>query len=91
MAKKKRKERKQLSRERGMQQAAANVGRMDTHTLAPTPVRTRPTTPSPREPSASSLATPQLDEYSYIRSDLKRIAILASSIVVILVALSFVI
>jgi hypothetical protein len=88
MAKKRRKERKQLSRERGMQQAAANVGRVET--LAPTPVQPRPSA-SPRESAVANTATANVDEYAYIRSDLKRIAILATSIIAILVVLSFMI
>ena len=86
MAKKRRKERKQLSRERGMQQAAANVSLIDTH--APLPAQPKQGA-SPRESGASSAALASIEEYAYIRSDLKRIAILSISIFVILVALSF--
>ncbi len=54
--------------------------------------RTRRRTTIGRRPARAAAAAPTFDpDYTYIKRDLRRIAILATSYVVILVALSFVI
>ncbi|HEY4688551.1 MAG TPA: hypothetical protein VIK33_04515 [Anaerolineae bacterium] len=83
MAKKTTRQRKALAQQRAVQQAVANVSM----------VTSRPSAPMPA-PSTPKLAQPAHDfsaEYARVRTDLRRIAILAISIVAILVALSFVI
>ena len=83
MAKKTTRQRKELAQQRAIQQAAANVSlamaRSDASAAAPTA----------SSPAQSIVNTS--DEYKHVRSDLRRIAILAISIIAILVALSFVI
>jgi hypothetical protein len=81
MAKKTTRHRKEIAQQRAIQQAAANVALATSRPSAPT------ATPGPL-PGAS---VPAADEYQHVRADLRRIAILAISIVAILVALSFVI
>ncbi len=83
MAKKTTRQRKEISQQRAIQQAAANVALTAARAAAP-PAAT--STPAPARPIADAD-----DEYPHVRSDLRRIAILAITIVAILVALSFVI
>ena len=88
MAKKMTRQRKQLARDRAIQQAAANVAL--TATRADTPAAGAASeTPSvqPRAPRGIDFS----QEYSRARSDLRRIALLAACIIVVLVFLSFVI
>lgn len=80
MAKKTR-HRKEIAQQRAIQQAAANVA------LA----TSRPSAPAAAPGTLPSASAPVADEYQYVRADLRRIAILAISIIAILVALSFVI
>jgi len=83
MAKKTTRQRKELAQQRAIQQAAANVSLAMARSDAPAAA---PTASSP----AQSIVNTS-DEYKHVRSDLRRIAILAISIIAILVALSFVI
>jgi len=83
MAKKTTRQRKELAQQRAIQQAAANVSLATARSDAPAAA---PTASSP----AQSIVNTS-DEYKHVRSDLRRIAILAISIIAILVALSFVI
>lgn len=78
MAKRKRK-RRQISRERGVQQAVANVSK--SRNL----VKVKPIVADVETASADDNS----EEYAYVRADLKRIAILAVGITVVLIALSF--
>lgn len=78
MAKRKRK-RRQISRERGVQQAVANVSK--SRNL----VKVKPVVANVEATSADDNG----EEYAYVRADLKRIAILAVGITVVLIALSF--
>ena len=78
MAKRKRK-RRHISRERGVQQAVANVSKSrDNVKLKPVVAQV-----------AAAPADDNNEEYAYVRADLKRIAILAVGITVVLIALSF--
>jgi hypothetical protein len=89
MAKKTTRARKQLAQQRAIQQAAANVAlsafRPDAPAVAP-------------ESSGAPVAQARADrlaefteEYHRVRSDLKRIGLLAGSITAVLIALSFLI
>lgn len=83
MAKKTTRQRKEISQQRAIQQAAANVALAAARADTPPGVASTPATPRPIVDAG--------DEYQHVRSDLRRIAILAISIIAILVALSFVI
>jgi len=91
MAKKTTRQRKELSRQRAVQQAAANVtaGIAQPASPASTPTPT-PAVRTGVDPSAA-LRAGVGEEYAYVRSDLRRIAILAAAIVALLVVLSLVI
>ncbi len=86
MAKKTRKVKQQESQQRAIRQAVNN---MQSVSIAPMAA----STPAMANRSAGAKATPlePAEEYKYVRSDLKRIALLALSFTVILIALSFVI
>lgn len=90
MAKKTTRQRKELSRQRAVQQAAANVtaGIAQPTSLASTPTPV-PAVRTGVDPSAA-LRAGVGEEYAYVRSDLRRIAILAAAIVALLVVLSLV-
>ena len=99
MAKKTTRQRKELSRQRAVQQAAANVTAGIVQPASPAPSMSdaegsTPTlAPAVRtgvDPSAA-LRAGVGEEYAYVRSDLRRIAILAAAIVALLVVLSLVI
>jgi len=82
MAKKTRR-RKEIAQQRAIRQAAANVATATTRPSA---------SASAISPAAPAGSTVDLsEEYRYVRADLRRIAILATSIIAILVVLSFVI
>jgi len=83
MAKKTTRRRKELAQQRAIQQAAANVSLATARPDAPAAA------PAASSPAQSIVNTS--DEYKHVRSDLRRIAILAISIIAVLVALSFVI
>jgi len=83
MAKKTTRQRKELSQQRAIQQAAANIALSAARADTP-----------PAEIGAPATVRRIVDvgdEYQHVRGDLRRIAILALSIIAILVALSFVI
>ena len=82
MAKKSRKVLKQASQQRAIQQAAANI------TTALT-AATAQAAAAPKSASARAAGAPE--DYRYVKSDLRRISILAASFTAILIALSFVI
>ena len=88
MAKKTTRERKQLARDRAIQQAAANVAmtavRVDA-AAEPAALET------PATPVRGVRAADFTEEYNRVRSDLRRIAVLAVSIVAVLIVLSFII
>ena len=83
MAKKTTRQRKEQSQLRAIQQATANVSmavaRSDAQAAAPS------------LPAAARHTAELTDEYKYVRSDLRRIALLATSIIVVLIALSLLI
>lgn len=84
MAKKTTRRRKQAAQQRAIQQAAANVSM----------ATVRPSAPAAATQTQSAAARASVDlseEFKYVRADLRRIAILASSIIAVLVALSFII
>ena len=88
MAKKMTRQRKQLARDRAIQQAAANVALTAARVDAPAAGAV------PETPAIQSRAPRGVDfseEYSRVRSDLRRIALLAASIIAVLIVLSFVI
>lgn len=78
MAKKTRKVLKQASQQRAIQQAAVNVN--TALTAAPAAAG-----------RAVKTSESRVEDYRYVKSDLRRISILAASFTAILVALSFVI
>ncbi|HZY43018.1 MAG TPA: hypothetical protein VFF59_13585 [Anaerolineae bacterium] len=84
MAKKTRKVLKQESQQRAIQQAAANI----TTALA---AATTDAAAAQKSVSTSVRAVSASEDYRYVKSDLRRISILAASFTAILVALSFVI
>ena len=83
MAKKTARQRKEESQLRAIQQATANVNRVVARSDAPSA--------APSVPAGVRHTAELADEYKYVRSDLRRIALLATSIIVVLIALSFVI
>jgi hypothetical protein len=83
MAKKTTRQRKEIAQQRAIQQAIANAGLASTR--AEMPAATAPAAPAVRQ------AAGDVDEFRYVRGDLRRIFILAASIITVLVALSFVI
>jgi uncharacterized protein (DUF934 family) len=87
MAKKTRKVRQQESAQRAIRQAVNN-----TQSVAINPV-VAPSAPAMtnRPPGAKVAPINPADEYKYVASDLRRIALLAVSFTLILIALSFVI
>lgn len=86
MAKKTRKVLKQASQQRAIQQAAANVN--TALTAAAQPAAAATSAAAGRTVKASES---RVEDYRYVKSDLRRIGILAASFTAILVALSFVI
>jgi hypothetical protein len=86
MAKKTTRQRKELAHQRAIQQAVANAGmpaaRADAPVAAPAPVSS---------PAAIKARTETIEEHAYVRSDLRRIFILAAGITTVLIALSFLI
>ena len=86
MAKKTRRVKQQESQQRAIRQAVNNTQSVSIAPMAAA-------NPSMANRSAGSKAAPLEagEEYKYVRSDLKRIALLALSFTVILIALSFVI
>jgi hypothetical protein len=85
MAKKTRKVLKQASQQRAIQQAAANV---NVPPLAAPPAAGGTSVAVGRTVKASENSA---EDYRYVKSDLRRIGILAASFTVILIALSFII
>jgi uncharacterized protein (DUF934 family) len=85
MAKKTRKVRKQASAARAIQQAVANTQSV---TKVDAPVE-QPAVRSNRPASRQSAPIDPVEEYKYVRQDLKRIAVLAVSFTSVLVILSF--
>ena len=88
MAKKMTRERKQIARDRAIQQAAANVA------LTAARVDASAAEAAPDTPAVQARAPRGVDfgeEYSRVRSDLRRIALLAASIIAVLIVLSFLI
>lgn len=81
MAKKTTRQRKEIAQQRAIQQAIANSS------LAAARVET----PAPVQPGAAAARQTAIDadEFRYVRSDLRRIFILAASIIAVLVVLSF--
>jgi hypothetical protein len=80
MAKKTARQRKEIAQQRAIQQAVANVS---TATARPDAPAAAPIAPIARSVEKTS------DEFTYVRSDLRRIGFLALGIVSILVVLSF--
>jgi hypothetical protein len=85
MAKKTRKVLKQASQQRAIQQAAAHV---NTALTAAPPAAGDTSAAAGRIVKASES---RVEDYRYVKSDLRRIGILAASFTAILIALSFVI
>lgn len=83
MAKKTSRQRKAQSQQRAIQQATANAGLAVARPEAPVAA------PQPQA-NLRPVAIP-VEEYDRVRKDLRRILVLASSIVVVLIALSFII
>jgi uncharacterized protein (DUF934 family) len=86
MAKKTRRVKQQESQQRAIRQAVNN---MQSVSIAPM-VGAAPATAN-RSAGARAVPLEPGEEYKYVRSDLKRIALLAISFTLILIALSFVI
>lgn len=88
MAKKTRKVLKQESQQRAIQQAATNVNTALTTAAAAQPVTAdKPTVAArPAKPGENNNSA---EDFRYVKSDLRRIAILAVSFSAILVVLSF--
>ena len=84
MAKKTRKVLKQASQQRAIQQAAANI------TTALT-AATLEAAAAPKSTPTSARTGSVPEDYRYVKSDLRRISILAASFTAILIALSFVV
>ena len=83
MAKKTTRQRKEIAQQRAIQQAAANV--------ATTMLADAPAASTPAAPSRVVRAADFTEEYTQIRADLRRIAILAIAITAALIVISFVI
>ncbi len=83
MAKKTTRQRKEIAQQRAIQQAAANV--------ATTMLADAPAALTPAAPSRVVRAADFTEEYTQIRADLRRIAILAIAITAVLIVISFVI
>jgi len=87
MAKKTTRQRKELAQQRAIQQAAANVAmgsaRIETPAAQPAAAVT------PASPARAARVAETGEEYKYVSSDLKRIALLALSITAVLIVLSF--
>ncbi len=81
MAKKTRKVLKQASQQRAIQQATANVN------TAMAAVAVKPVAEA--VPRVAKVEAAPVDEYKYVKADLRRIGLLAGSFTVILIALSF--
>lgn len=87
MAKKTRKVLKQESQQRAIQQAATNVNTALTAAAAQAVTVDRPTVAA--RPAKSSENNNSAEDFRYVKSDLRRIGILAVSFSAILVVLSF--
>lgn len=87
MAKKTRKVRQQESQQRAIRQAVSN-----TQSVSISPA-VAPTAAMANRAAPSGKVTPidPAEEYKYVRSDLRRIALLAVSLTAILIVLSFII
>ena len=85
MAKKTTKQRKAITQQRAIQQAAANVNMTAVGVSAP--VAAPQASATTRQP----LQIADEHEYAFVRADLKRILILATALIVVLIALSLVI
>jgi hypothetical protein len=88
MAKKTTRQRKEITQQRAIQQAAANVAQAvsASRVEAPSAAATaRAATPTP-----TARGVDVHEEYQHIRSELKRIAILAMGITATLIVLSFI-
>jgi len=83
MAKKTTRQRKEIAQQRAIQQAAANVALSAARAGAPVTALDAP--------AAARRIIDTGDEYKHVRSDLRRIAVLAIGIIAVLIALSFVI
>ncbi len=86
MAKKTRKVLKQESQQRAIQQAASNINTALSAAAAQSAEANKPTS-APRIAKAADVNG--VDDFRYVKADLRRIGILAASFTVILVVLSF--
>ncbi len=84
MAKKTRKVLKQESQQRAIQQAAANINTA----MAAEAAAAAQNTPAPAA-RTTKIANGPTDDYRYVKSDLRRIGVLAASFTAILIILSF--
>jgi Asp-tRNA(Asn)/Glu-tRNA(Gln) amidotransferase A subunit family amidase len=83
MAKKTRKVLKQESQQRAYQQAVANVNAVD--------VVVAPTAPTPAAAHSSKFETEGLQEFTYVKSDVRRSLALAGFFTVAMIVLSFIV
>jgi Asp-tRNA(Asn)/Glu-tRNA(Gln) amidotransferase A subunit family amidase len=86
MAKKTRKVLKQESQQRAYQQAVANVNAVDV-VVAPTAAAT----PTPAAAHSSKFETEGLQEFTYVKSDVRRSLALAGFFTVAMIVLSFIV
>jgi len=90
MAKKTRKVLKQQSQQRAMQQAVANVSAVDVvATPAPTPAAS--TAAATAAAHSSKFETEGLQEFAYVKSDVRRSLALAGFFTVAMIVLSFIV
>lgn len=85
MAKKTRKVLKQESQQRARQQAIANVNAVD---VVATP---KPSTSAPEAAHSSKFEAEEIQEFNYVKSDVRRSLILAGIFSVAMLALSFIV
>ena len=88
MAKKTRKVRKQAASQRAIQQAVNNVQSVS---KVEKPAAPRPAASTSTVRSTKLAEMDPVEEFKYVRGDLRRIGILAASFTAILIALSFII
>jgi ribosomal protein L12E/L44/L45/RPP1/RPP2 len=86
MAKKTRKVMKQQSQQRAIQQAVANVSTVDA-AVAPAPAAPTPAAPA----RAAKLEIEEQQEFTYVKSDVRRSLTLAGIFIVAMVVLSFIV
>jgi hypothetical protein len=91
MAKKTRKVLKQESQQRAKQQAIANVNAVDV-VATPKPAASSPAASSPTAPARSSkFEAEELQEFNYVKSDVRRSLILAGGFSLVMLVLSFIV